>query len=294
MRIQGHILLCIFLVSTGTTGVQAQEGLIPEGKLQVHYQIQGTGTPLVFLHAGFQDLKMWDQQVVYFKKVNKVITIDLPGHGLTTGVDTSLLIQDVLRILLDSLHIEKASFAGLSVGAACIVDFVLAYPERVDKVVLVSPGLSGWAKVLNMDPISKQCFAQMEKVDSTKNFDSIATYFTNVWCIGPGRQPAAVNSYARNYVFQTTRANLQQHPEENRWPQLSNQPASLRIDQWKKPLLIIAGDEDLPFILSVSAWFHATVKGSQEVIIPHTAHMLNMEQPLFFNQTVRSFLKNDN
>lgn len=294
MRIQSYILLSIFLVSRGVTLAQDQEGLIPEGKLQVHYQIHGAGAPLVFLHAGFQDLTMWDQQVIYFKKVNKVITIDLPGHGLTTGVDTSLLIQDVLRILLDSLHIKKASFAGLSVGAACVVDFTLAYPERVEKVVLVSSGLSGWTKVLKMDTVSQQCFAQMERVDSTKNFDSIATYFTNVWCIGPGRQPQAVNSYARNYVFQTTRNNLQQHPEENRWPQFSPQGAALRMGQWQRPLLIIAGEEDLPFILAVSTWLHATIRSSKKVIIPHTAHMLNMEQPLVFNQMVRDFLKADN
>ena len=287
------VLLCFLLVAGNLITAKAQvqqEGMISEGKLRVHYQIHGSGAPLVFLHAGFQDLKMWNQQVAYFSRYNKVIALDLPGHGGTKGVDTSLLVQDVLRIFLDSLHIKTASFAGLSIGAACVVDFVLAYPERVEKVILVSPGLSGWAEVLKMDTVSQTCFAKMGRADSTGNFDSIATCFTNVWCVGPGRRPSAVNPYARNYVFRTTLANLQQHPEDNRWPQLAKPPASLRMAQWKKPLLIIVGDEDIPFIVSVSIWMHNTIRDSKRVVISHTAHMLNMERPLDFNQTIQRFL----
>jgi 3-oxoadipate enol-lactonase len=283
------ILLMIVLMIAGKFA-GAQDGLIPEGKLLVHYQIHGKGSPLLFLHAGFQDIKMWDKQVAWFKKYNTVITIDLPGHGLTKGVDTSLLVQDVLKIFLDSLHIKKASFIGLSIGAACVVDLVLAYPERVNKVVLVSPGLSGWPEVLTLDTLSKQCFAQMDRVDSSKNRDSIAAYFTNIWCIGPGRKPEAVSSYAREYVFQTTLTCLKQHTEDNRWPQLSKTSAASRMHQWNRPLLIISGDEDIPFISTVALWIHHTVQGSKKIVIPHTAHMLNMEKPMAFNQTVHSFL----
>jgi 3-oxoadipate enol-lactonase len=286
--------LCVLLTSRAFTNAQNpnREGLVSAGKLQVHYEVHGAGAPLVFVHAGYQDLSMWDQQVTFFKKFNTVITVDMPGHGGTTGVDTSLLVQDVLRILLDSLHIQTASFAGLSMGGACVTDFVLAYPERVNKVVLVSSGLSGWSDVLTMDTVSRQCFGQMDRISASNNLDSFASAFCKIWCIGLKRNADAVPAAIRDYVFRTTLENLKEHSDDgNRWPQMAHPPAADRMQQWQKPLLIITGDQDLPFIAAVATWIHMTVKGSTTVVIPHTAHMLNMENPLLFNKTVHSFLQ---
>ncbi len=270
--------------------IPAGDGMIQAGKLQVHYETHGTGAPLVFVHAGYQDLSMWDPQVTYFKKYNTVITVDMPGHGLTKGVDTTLLVKDVLRILLDSLHIPKASFVGLSMGGSCVTDFVLAYPERVDKVVLVGSGLSGWSEVLTMDTVSKQCFATLERINSSHNLDSFAAAFTKIWCVGPARNADAVPTSVRDAVFRTTLENLKEHPEDNHFPQMDSPPAALRMQQWQRPLLIITGDQDVPYIFAVAAWLHTTIKSSKKIVIPHTAHMLNMENPALFNKTVRSFL----
>lgn len=104
----------------------AQTGYITAGRLQVYYKKQGSGTPIVFLHAGYQDVGMWDNQFAYFSPHHTVIAFDLPGHGNTKGVDSTLLVQDVLRICLDSLHIPQASFVGLSLGTVCATDFALA------------------------------------------------------------------------------------------------------------------------------------------------------------------------
>ena len=300
MPIQPSIPRCCFLVclllplAFFATG---QTNLIPAGKLQVHYQVQGKGSPILFLHAGYQEMGMWSQQVTYFKDYNTVITIDLPGHGETKGIDTTLLVKDVIRICMDSLHIPKASFVGLSMGGSCVQDFVLGYPERVEKVILVGSGLSGWSDVIGMDTISKACFARMSDIAATHNLDSFAHAFTQIWGIGLGRTLQSVDSKMSGYVFQTTLTNLKQHPEDNRWPQLDSPRAAIRIreHQWQKPLLIIYGNQDLPFIRDVANWLHNSIPGSKELVVPNAAHMVNMEQPLLFNRAVRSFLlKNGN
>jgi pimeloyl-ACP methyl ester carboxylesterase len=102
-------------------------GYIPAGNLKLYYEIDGSGPTLIFVHAGYLDTHCWDKQAVYFDKHYKVIRIDLPGHGHTKGIDTTILIADVLRIMMDNLHIKKASFVGESLGASCIVDFALTY-----------------------------------------------------------------------------------------------------------------------------------------------------------------------
>lgn len=292
MHQKNHPFFLLYLLLALATFAKGQSNLIPAGKLLVHYEVQGKGAPLVFLHAGYQDMGMWRQQVAYFKKYNTVITIDLPGHGETKGVDASLLVKDLLRICLDSLHVKTASFIGVSLGGSCVQDFALGYPERVDKVVLVATGLSGWSDVFAMDTVSKQCFDRIAGIAAVHNLDSFAHAVTNIWGIGLTRNAASVSPYMREYVFQTTLANLKQHPEDNRWPQLDSPRASLRIQhhQWRSPLLIIRGDQDIPFIVTIASWLHSNIKDSKEIIIPHTAHMLNMEQPLAFNQAVHAFL----
>ncbi|HSC37939.1 MAG TPA: alpha/beta hydrolase [Chitinophagaceae bacterium] len=281
--------ICCLLLMQGiaTTG---QTGFIKAGQLQVYYKKLGTGKPLVFLHAGYQDMSMWDKQVSFFSPHHSVILFDLPGHGATKGVDTSLLVQDVLRICLDSLHIQKASFIGLSIGSSCATEFALAWPERVDKIVLVSPGLSGWAQVLTLDSISRRCFELLDKATATKNNDSISACFGRMWCVGPFRQPGSVSAYAREYISRTTLRSLQQHPEDNKWPRFSQPPAAVKINRMPASLLVIAGDEDIPFILSEAHWLHHSVDGSKEIIFHHVAHMLNLEIPGDFNKAVAAFL----
>ena len=58
------------------------------------------------------------------------------------------------------------------------------------------------------------------------------------------------------------------------------------------PLVFVhAGDQDVPYIFAVATWLHANIKNSKKIVIPHTAHMLNMENPALFNKTVHSFLQ---
>jgi pimeloyl-ACP methyl ester carboxylesterase len=54
---------------------------------------------------------MWENQVAFFSLTRRVITIDLPGHGRTNGVDSQNIAR-IIRDFMDFLHIDKASFVG--------------------------------------------------------------------------------------------------------------------------------------------------------------------------------------
>ena len=49
--------------------------------LEWHYEIEGEGEPLIFLHGWGVDKRIWRQQTKYFSNTYKVLSIDLPGHG---------------------------------------------------------------------------------------------------------------------------------------------------------------------------------------------------------------------
>jgi len=187
--------------------VRASDSYVRVGNLRVHYTVSGAGDALVFCHGGYQDLHMWTSQETYFSKSYKVVLIDMPGHGQTTGVDTSMLVADVIRSVMDTLHIRKATVIGLSMGAACATDFALDYPDRVTGLIVVSPGLSGWPLVMTMDTLSKQLFDRMISIQRTGDHASFAAGFVAVWCIGPYRTPSEVAMNVRNYVYTTTSNN---------------------------------------------------------------------------------------
>lgn len=108
-------------------------------------------------------------QVKVLSAQNDVITPDLPYHGKTTGIDTTLLAQDIIKILLDSLHLQRVSVAGLSMGASVAQDFIIAYPKRVNKAVLISAGINGYEKVHAIDSISMNWYQQFSKALGEKD-----------------------------------------------------------------------------------------------------------------------------
>lgn len=267
--------------------IHAADRMIPAGSLRVHCSVTGKGPALVFLHAGYQDLHMWDAQAAFFKQYYQVVRMDMPGHGLTTGVDTNLLVADVIRIVLDSLHIRKAVVAGVSMGGACATDFVLAYPERASGLIVVAPGLSGWPLVMKMDSVSGEIFTKMDSIRATGDHQLMALHFMEVWCVGPYRQPEEVDKRVRDYIYTTTAHNPM---NDTAFPVFNKRRAATRLKEIKCPVLIIQGDKDVPFILKVTAWYQHELPEAKLVNFPGLAHMLNMEKPEAFNKTVYRWL----
>lgn len=281
--------ICYLLLLLPLVNSYAAERMIPTGHLRVHCMVNGHGQALLFLHAGYQDLHMWDAQATFFEKYYQVVRIDMPGHGLTTGIDTNLLVADVIRIVLDSLHIRKAVVAGVSMGGASATDFVLAYPERVTGLIVVAPGLSGWPAVMKMDSLTAAIFVKMDSIRATGDHRVFAGMFTRVWCDGPYRKPEQVDRRVRNYIYTTTERN---DMNDTAFPVFNPRSAATRLKEIKCPVLIIQGDKDVPFILKVTAWYKHELPEATLVNFPGLAHMLNMEKPEAFNKVVHRWLKN--
>jgi len=65
--------------------------------------------------------------------------MDMPGHGQSTGIDSTLKIGEVINRVMNRLKITTASIVGMSLGSACAIDFALAHPEKTTRLLLCSP-----------------------------------------------------------------------------------------------------------------------------------------------------------
>jgi pimeloyl-ACP methyl ester carboxylesterase len=111
--------------------------------VDLYYEIHGQGEPIVLLHSGGADLRDWQFIAPQLTQNYRVITFDGRGAGKSPPLlEPANFVAD-LKNLLDHLQIERAVLVGHSIGGQIASDFALADPDRVSKLVLVAPGLSG-------------------------------------------------------------------------------------------------------------------------------------------------------
>ncbi|MCA0249769.1 MAG: alpha/beta fold hydrolase [Proteobacteria bacterium] len=113
------------------------------GGAQTHVRDQGNpdGIPLVLIHGSGGSLHVWEGWTYELRSKRRLISVDLPGHGLTgawpRGAYTVEAYADFIEALLDTLKIERVALAGHSLGGAVAWTFAARWPDRVTQIILV-------------------------------------------------------------------------------------------------------------------------------------------------------------
>lgn len=114
--------------------------------VELHYLSMGHGPNIVMLHGFLGNQAVWHLQIApQLRQRFQVLTYDLRGHGysqVTPAGYTAADLAEDLRCLLDELGIRKTIVVGHSYGADVSLYFALKYPERVEKLVALEPGLA--------------------------------------------------------------------------------------------------------------------------------------------------------
>lgn len=118
------------------------EKFIMAGSTALHIRDSQAGDHcLVLLHGYLESMLVWDDFVPLLYKQVRVVTLDLPGHGISEvkgEVHTMEFLADTVRAALDSLGIVRCTLVGHSMGGYVALAFCEKYPERLDGLVLFS------------------------------------------------------------------------------------------------------------------------------------------------------------
>jgi 3-oxoadipate enol-lactonase len=109
--------------------------------IKICYEVAGEGEPLLLVHGFGSKKESWIAQFPVFSKHFKVIRFDNRGAGKSDrpkGTYTMEIFADDIKGLMDHLGIEKTYIAGWSLGGMIVQNFVLKYPEKVKKVILIN------------------------------------------------------------------------------------------------------------------------------------------------------------
>jgi pimeloyl-ACP methyl ester carboxylesterase len=252
---------------------------------ELYYEVAGEGRPLVLVHAGICDRRMWDGQFHAFAERYRVIRYDRRGFGRTKMVAGPYSHHEDLRALLDFLRIERAFLLGCSQGGKTIINLALEHPEMAEALVLVASALGGFA-FTGEEP--KQ-WAEIEEAESAGDLARVNELELEVWVDGYGRTSQQVDPRVRelaremNLIALSTPAGLGH--EQQLEPAATDRLAELRA-----PTLIIIGEHDIPKMKAVAATLVKQLKGARQIVMRDAAHLPNMEKPSEFNGHVLAFL----
>lgn len=253
---------------------------------RIFYQSYGKGFPLVFVHAGIADRRMWEPQLPVFEKKYRVITYDMRGYGKSEMPAGYYAHHRDLARLLDYFGISKAHIVGLSLGGREALNFTLENPGRVAKLVLVDSGLGGY-KFKDQATIDQ--WPAIEHAISAGRYEQAAELEMRIWVAGPSRDLKDMDPSLKNMVKQMLIPTYATPPEKG-LEELLEPPAASRLWEVKVPTLIMCGELDVPDMQTITKLLVAGIQGARRVTIPGAAHLPNLEKPAEFNQAVLDFL----
>jgi pimeloyl-ACP methyl ester carboxylesterase len=257
-----------------------QSGFAEINGTKIYYEVAGVGHPLVLIHGGQMDSRMWDEQFQLFSKTYRVVRYDVRGYGKSPASKNVYASEDDLAALLKFLKMEKAYVVGLSLGGRIAIDFALAHPEMTDGIVPVAPGLSGFH--FSDDPSEWNLLRAVQSGDSAKAAD----YWLQTGYMAPAMENPKVAPRLRQLSLENVHENLDNPLLET----IPNPPAIERLPQIKAPTLILVGNRDVADIHEICGLLRARIPGAKEIVIEGSGHIVNMEKPEEFNRAVLDFL----
>jgi len=293
--------------------VSALEGLVtekdftePDSKfievndVTIHYKEMGAGeTTFILLHGFGASVYSWREVMDDFAQRGRVIAYDRPAFGLTErpmpenwdenpyGMKANI---ELLRGLMDALKIEKAVLVGNSAGGGVAVAFGLEYPQRVDSLILVDPGVGGgrgpqfpaWALPLMWTP-------QMRHLGQIKMRDyqeSLPQTIEREWFDQTKLTEEIKQEPLKIFKIQNWDRAFYELTFAPAYPELRPQLPQLSV-----PVFIVAGAEDR----LIRSWYFEAI--STEIpnaslsLIPNCGHVPQEECPDEFMKEVTTYLE---
>ena len=257
---------------------------------ELYYEVGGAGPPVVLVHSAIADSSLWDAQVDALAPRFGVVRYDVAGFGrspLRSGPFSHLA---DLHALVEHLDLGRASFIGNSMGGRIALEYALAHPEVVDRLVLVAAGLPDhdWSEEM------RRADAEEEQRFEAGDFEGAAESQLRFWVDGPRRGPDAVDPGLRERFRRMILRSYELYADaakdgEPRGEWL-DPPASGRLGELRVPTLVVVGEADASDILAIADDLERRLPDARKATVRDAAHALPLERPQELNRLLLDFL----
>lgn len=267
---------------------------LPSG-VHMHYRDQGQrdGPTILLVHGYSVSLLCWEPWVIRLGDQYRVVSIDLPGHGLTrapAGYRATIeAYRDVVAEFAHEYGLQRFAIAGNSMGGNVAWEYALAHPEQLDALILVDA--SGWPPTQNA---SEPPFF---KVLQNPTLGPLFRDLDNTALMRKGLQASFANPALASDQMVTTYSELSHAPgHRDMLIQLMlgfnsrNFASNERLAAIHTPTLILVGAHDNLVPPADAERFHQAIAGSELVSFPDSGHMPEVERPEESATAVSEFL----
>ncbi|GGX98419.1 alpha/beta fold hydrolase [Streptomyces hiroshimensis] len=225
----------------------------------------GGGVPLVLLHSGVGDSRIWDPVLPRLAERHRVIRYDVRGYGRSPAATVKYSLMEDLVAVLDHFGLDRAALVGSSMGGATAVSLALADPGRVAALALLVPGVTGYDELG-----SPRVMAEIERLAGAGDMDGLVALCRRTWgAAGSGDDAEAV---AR--IRAALPAWFSNHPYH-----VPDAPAFGRLGELDVPCLLALGEQDQPEVVRCNEEMAARIPGCRLVRLPGSDHLPTLREP---------------
>jgi len=273
------------------------------GSGDVSYDEAGSGPPVVLVHAGLADRRMWEHQFRSLADSYQVIRYDWRGRGESDDViGGEVSHHEDLLGLMDALDVEQAALVGCSMGGAYALNAALTAPTRVRGLALICSGLTGYtwppATVQQFqDSVSPALGARCQRyaartamwVDPA-DIEAMATSNVRLMVVGPDRVPADIDPAVWQQALLMCRGVFARDWSGPIHRELPLEPGPLgRLAEITAPTLVINGRHDIAGVQEIANLLVRGIAGAQRLDLD-TGHLPPLEQPSAVTSALAEFL----
>jgi pimeloyl-ACP methyl ester carboxylesterase len=263
---------------------------------RIAYLDVGAGPPVILIHGFGGSMWQWEYQQHPLSQHFRVLTLDLPGSGLSDKPEIDYRPDQMLDYFvefMDAVNIPEATLVGNSMGAGLAIGMALTHPSRVTKLALID-GLP--------QHVTAKLTSPSVKLALETSAPSWLVSFGNMLFGG-----LMTETVLREIVHDPallTPAVIERSNRNRRRPGLikpilavgDNLPLwesgfAARISEITHPTLVIWGEEDRVFPIAVGEELHRTIKGSKFIPVSSAGHIPQWERPDAVNQELITFIQ---
>jgi pimeloyl-ACP methyl ester carboxylesterase len=254
----------------------------------------GDGPPVVLVHGLSGCWQNWLETLPALAETHRVIALDLPGFGSSEMPRDPITISGYGRLLdelCDALDVDAAAVIGNSMGGFVGTELALAFPQRVERLVLIS------AAGISSDAVRREPLLAAGR----------AFAMTAGW-VATRQEAFARRPRLRRIALQL----VARHPEQLSAPLAyelmrgSGRPGFLpaleaclaypirdRLPEIACPTLILWGENDHVIPVKDADRFERLIPNTRKVVLPDTGHVSMLERPELVNALLQRFLEEE-
>jgi 3-oxoadipate enol-lactonase len=251
--------------------------------IQSAYSVEGIGPPLILIHGIGASRHSWDGLIRHLKSDFRCVSYDLRGHGLSPSPTPPYTLDDLvedLESLRSELHMEKAHFAGHSLGGMVGPAYARRFPDRV-----LSLGLYSTAAFRSEDDAAK--VLGVVAAMRAKGIPPVLAALKDRWFTPEfaARSPEVIERRIQQ-VIDTDRDvflsvfDIYAETEMAPW-----------IGEIRHPSLVLTGENDGGCNPRLNAQIAASMPNAELVILPALRHAILLEAPQAVAPPVLDFLR---